>query len=338
MGDVVPQRRVGAEGAVDEVGDAQLMLGAEALRGCGEPGGCLFEHLAEHEDAPDAVADLELGDLLAHHRVGTVGSGSRNAIESPVGHQPVDATAFVFQLAHRLLERRALGSDEVDHRDAHVGEEHLAEVTVGGHVGDRADLDAGAVHRHDDLGDPRVRRAVVAGAADQVAVVGHGAEAGPDLLAVDHPVVAIADRLGLQRGEVAAGVRFAHADAPRGLAGQDLRQELGLLVGAAVGDQRRTHLAVGEPHAGDRGAGLDQLLADDQPLDRRAAAATELGRPGHPDPAVGGQLAGELLRVAVDPRVVRPTQSSNRIGGDETRTFAQRLLVRRPVEVHRGRW
>ena len=79
----------------------------------------------------------------------------------------------------------------------------------------------GRVHRHDDLADARVRRAVRRRAADQVAVVGDGAEAGPDLLAVDDPVVAVAAGRRLQAGEVAAGVGLAHADAPRRLAGQD---------------------------------------------------------------------------------------------------------------------
>jgi hypothetical protein len=59
------------------------------------------------------------------------------------------------------------------------------------------------------------------GAADQVAVVGQLAEARPDLLAVDHEVVAVAHGAGGERGEVGPGVRFGHADAPRGLARQD---------------------------------------------------------------------------------------------------------------------
>ena len=94
------------------------------------------------EDPPDAVAGLDGGDLLAHERVGRVGSFERQPVQRLVRHQPVDAAALVLELAHRLLERVALDADEVRGRHAHVGEEDLAEVAVRRHVGDRADLDA----------------------------------------------------------------------------------------------------------------------------------------------------------------------------------------------------
>ena len=81
-----------------------------------------------------------------------------------------------------------------------------AEVTVGGHVLDRSDLDAGEIHRHDDLGDALVRRTIGAGATDHVAEVGLVAEAGPDLLAVDDELIAVAHRLGGEAGEIAPGV------------------------------------------------------------------------------------------------------------------------------------
>ena len=217
---------------------------------------------------------------------------------------------------------------------AHVGEEHLAEVAVGGHVLDRADLDAGCVHRHDDLADPGVRRAFRRRAADAVAVVGDGGEARPDLLPVDHPLVALPHGAGAQRRQVGAGLGLAHPDAPRRLAREDLRQELGLLVGAAVGDQRRAHLPVGEPRRGDRGAGLDHLLADDQAVDRRLAAATELGRPGQPDPAVLGEHLGEVLGVAVDPRVVEPAVPGDAVGGHLAGLLAKCVLLSGPGEVH----
>ena len=220
---------------------------------------------------------------------------------------------------------------------ADVGEEHLAEVPVGGHVGDRADLDTGRVHRHDDLADPLVRRPVGVGAADQVAVVGQLTEARPDLLAVDDEVVAIAHGAGRERGQIGSRVRLGHADAPRRLAREDAGEELGLLIGGAVVDQRRPHLPVGEPHRGDRCAGGDQLLADDQPVDRRLAAAAELDRPRHADPAVGGHLLRELLREPVDPRVVVAPVAFHRIDGDLAGLVAKGGLLGCPVEVHRRR-
>ncbi len=218
----------------------------------------------------------------------------RGEVERAVGDQAVDAAPLVLQLPHRLLERRALDADQVGGRHPHVGVEDLAEVAVGRHVLDGPDLDAGRVHRDDDLADAGVRWALGRGPADQVAVVGHLAEAGPDLLAVDDEVVAVALGPGLQRGEVGAGLGLAHPDAPRGLAGQDAGEQLADLLGRAVGHQRRAHLPVGEPRRGEGRTGRDHLLGHDQPLDRRPAAPAELDRPGHADPAVRGELAGEL--------------------------------------------
>ena len=186
----------------------------------------------------------------------------------------------------------------------------------------------GRVHRHDHLADPTVRRAVGARAADQVAVVGLRAEARPDLLAVDHELVALATGARGERREVGAGVRFGHPDAPGGLARQDAGQELGLLVGGAVLDQRRPHLAVGEPDRRDRRPGGDQLLADDQPVDGRLAAAAELGRPRHPDPTVGRHLDGELLGEPVDPRIVVPAVPLDGLVGDLPGLLAQGCAAR----------
>ena len=149
-----------------------------------------------------------------------------------------------------------------------------------------------------------MRRAGAVGATDEVAVVGVGCAAGPHFLPVDDIVGAVAHRRGLQRGQVGSGVGLAHPDAPGGLARQDARQELGPLGVGAVGVDRGTHLPVGEPARGDRGTRADHLLGHDDPLDARPAAAADLGRPGHPDPALAGQNLGELLGVPVDPRVV----------------------------------
>ncbi len=277
------------------------------------------------------------GHPLADERVGAVGPGDGHLVERTVRHEAIDAAPFVFELRHRLLERRSFDADQVGDRHPHVGEEHLAEVAVGGHVGDRPNVDARRVHRHDDLADPTVRRAVTARSADEVAVVGLRAEARPDLLPVDHELVALAAGARDERREVGAGVRFGHPDAPGGLAREDAGQELGLLVGRAVLDQRRPHLTIGEPDRGDRCPGRDQLLADDQPVDGRLAAAARLHRPRHPDPAVRRHLDGELLGEAVDPRIVVPAVPLDRLGGDLPGLLTEGLLLGRPGEVHHGR-
>ena len=202
---------------------------------------------------------------------------------------------------------------------------------------DRADLDARRVHRHDDLADPLVGRPVAGGAADQVAVVGDGRETRPDLLAVDHPLAAVAPRCRAQRlpGRCRLPVRTSRSTTWSRR--EDAGQELGPLILTPEGDQRRAHLPVGEPHRRDRRSGGDQLLADDQPVDRRTAATAVLGRPGQPDPSAGGELGGDVLGVAVDPRVVVPPEPRDGVGRELPRFFAQRLLLSGPGEVHGAR-
>jgi len=280
------------------------VLGAEALGGRREPGRRLSQYFANHKNSPERVADLDVGDLLSHASIRRVGTFTRHQIQRAVRYQAINAAAFVFQLSHRLLERRTFGTHQVLHRHAHVGVEHLAEVPVGGHVFDRPHLDARGVHRHDDLADAGVWRAVLAGAADQVAEVGEFAEARPDFLAVDDPLVAVAHGRGGQRGKVAACVGFAHADAPRGVAAQHVGQESFLLFARAVAEEGRAHLSIGEPHAGNRRTGGNHLFSDDQAVDGRASGAAVFDGPCHADEAFAPEFARELLRVTVHPTVV----------------------------------
>ena len=80
------------------------------------------------------------------------------------------------------------------------------------------------------------------GASDDHAVVGNMSERGPDLLAVDHPGVAVTLGLGLEAGDVGAGAGLGEHLAPDFLAG-DVVSEVGglLLVGAVLGEHRETH-------------------------------------------------------------------------------------------------
>ena len=311
------------------------MLGAEAFGGSGEAGRGLLQHFTNHQNAPERVTDLDVGDLLSHACVRRVGTFARHQVQRPVRHEAIDAATLVLQLAHRLFERRTFGAHQVLHRHAHVGVEHLAEVAVGGHVGDRPHFDAGGVHRHDDFADAGVRWACFAGAADQVTEVGEFAEARPDFLSVDHPLVAVAHGRGGQRGEVAAGVGLAHADAPRGVAAQHVGQEAFLLFARAVAEQGRAHLPVGEPHARYRRAGGDHFFADDQSVDGRAPAAAVFAWPGHADEAFAAQFARKFLRVTVHPAVVRPAVSRDGVSGEFAGAFSQQHLLAAPRKVHR---
>jgi hypothetical protein len=57
---------------------------------------------------------------------------------------------------------------------------------------------------HGEDGDALVLGGVGIGAGGQPDVVGVAGEGGEDLLAVDHPLVAVLDRLGGERGQVGA--------------------------------------------------------------------------------------------------------------------------------------
>ncbi|CAB4798164.1 unannotated protein [freshwater metagenome] len=181
-----------------------------------------------------------------------------------------------------------------------------------------------------------MRRAVARGAADEVAVVGLCAEARPDLLAVDHEVFAIALGLGGQAGEVAAGVRLAHADAPSHIAGEHLGQVAVRLFLGAVLDERGAHLTVGEPGSGDGRADLDHLLGNDEAVNGGSTPTAELLGPRHSDEGLGGEFLGELFRVAVHPAVVPAAVPLNPTLGDLAGPLAEFVLFWRPGEVHRS--
>ena len=98
-------------------------------------------------------------------------------------------------------------------------------------------------------------RGVGVGAGEQDHPVGVLGAGGPDLLAVDDVVVAVADGAGLEGGEVGAGAGLAEALAPDGLARRACRAGmLLLLLLGAVGDDGGAGHADADA-AGPRGAG-----------------------------------------------------------------------------------
>src|SRR3546814_5693302 len=74
-----------------------------------------------------------------------------------------------------------------------------------GHLDDRADLDAGRVHRADEVRDALVLVLLGIGAGDEDAVGRELGEGGPDLLAVHHVLVAVAHGPRAEVGPVGAG-------------------------------------------------------------------------------------------------------------------------------------
>jgi len=272
-----------------ELGHPLLVLGAKALRRRAEAAGGLAQRLPVNQQSAESVSGFQPGDLLANQRVASVAAFKGPLVQRPVGHKPIDTTPLVFQLTHRLLERVALNPDQVIDRHPHIGEEHLTEMGIGGHVQHRPHLDARRVHRHNDLADTAVWRALRGGPTDQVAVIGYRGEAGPDLLPGDHPVLTLPPGRCGQGGQVRTRIRLGHPDAPGDFTRQHAGQEPRLLRGRAVGDEGRPNLSIGEPTGGDRGTNADHFLGHHDALDRWSASAAVPGRPGHADPALGGE-------------------------------------------------
>ncbi len=213
----------------------------------------------------------------------------------------------------------------------------LAEVAVGRHVGDRTDLDARRVHRHDDLAD----------ALDAVAPTSRCDRSGsssrrrsPKLVQIFWPLITksspsrTAD--GGQRREIRTGVRFGHSDAPRRVAGEHRRQELGLLIGGAVAR------SASDP-SDDRRTTSQRSVRRRRSVPRRRSSRSIGGRPPppnsvgqhHADPAQGRQFLGEVLREPVDPRVVVASVAFDRLGGDLAGLRPKFVLFIGPGEVHR---
>ncbi len=198
--------------------------------------------------------------------------------------------------------------------DAHVVEEDLVEARPTGHLAQRPDLDSGRPHVDDEAGQALVLGLLGIGAGDDLADVGVLRPRRPHLLAVEHPLVAVALGSRLQAGEVAPGAGLGEQ-----LAGDDVaapqRPQVALLRRhrGVSEDRRGDHPEADEEWAlvGDVVAGLDRVVGRLERLVETAAA--ELGRAG--DPAEAGVEAG---------LPERPRRGDDRV-----------LLLTRPFLEHR---
>ena len=229
--------------------------------------------------------------------------------EQRVGHRP----AVVHPAQHVVL--RAPG----------VGEEDLAEVALAGDVDDRADLDPGLVHRYQHERDALVLGHVGVGAAQGEDHVPVQAGAGPDLLAVDHPFVAVELGPAPEVGQIGAGVRLGVALAPDVGAVEDAGDVvLLLLLGAPVEDGVADHRDA-EPVVGAHGrhAPLGELLVEDRVL--------ELGQPG--SAVLRRPVGREELVLAQDlPPLLLPAEPLLLVGdGADTSPVVGQVLVEEVV-------
>ncbi|MGY2914950.1 hypothetical protein ACVWYP_000580 [Bradyrhizobium sp. USDA 3262] len=102
-----------------------------------------------------------------------------------------------------------------------------------------------------------------------------------------------------RREQVGAGVRLAHSDGEADLAAADPRQDVHLDVLGGVFQQHRPALAVGDEEAPGRRVRHPHLLSDHIALEERTFLAAIFLRPGHAEPALGADAAGEFRRVIV---------------------------------------
>ncbi|MNE06360.1 hypothetical protein D3C80_989470 [compost metagenome] len=232
------------------------------------------------------------------------------------------------------------GPDQVLLLDPHVVEEGLAEGRLAADERDGAGADARRRHVEQDEADAQMLGRLGVGAdqaEDPVGLVGVG---GPDLLAVDDPVVAAIFGAGLDRGEVGAGAGLGIALTPADFTAHDGRQEALLLLLRAEGQQGRAEHPDAE--TGQRRLRLDATHLGSQHLGLfagQAAAAVDAG-PFRRGPAARRHaLQPELVRrrlehgVAAAPDIVlvavaRPAHLGRAVGLQPgARLGAERLQI-----------
>ena len=117
---------------------------------------------------------------------------------------------------------------------------------------------------------------------------------GPQLLAVDDPVVAVPHRTAAQRSQVGARLRLAVSQRKVSLSPAYRRQELGLLLRRTVREKRARHDGVSDVVGVIRHLGAHQFLKVGDLLRDAARLASILLGPMHPDPSVPAHDAREL--------------------------------------------
>src|SRR5206468_8754051 len=123
---------------------------------------------------------------------------------------------------------------------------------------------------------------------------------GPDLLSVDHPVIAIPNRAGPQRRKVRSRLRLAVAHAMHGLAAQNFRQVFLLLLCRAEHHER-----VGLDRRPDaRGFAPFHGLDESDLLQRSPRLTAELSRPAQTNPPGAADVAGKFgIELALSERL-----------------------------------
>ena len=182
-------------------------------------------------------------------------------------------------------------------RYAHILVEGVVDVVVAQELHGH-DADARGVHGDQEHRDALVLGHVGVGAGGEPDVVGVAGQAGEDLGAVDDVLVTVAHGPGGQRCEVGARVRLGVADTEVDLPGQDLGEEVLLLLLRAEVHDGRAHGVDGQHGHGC--AAAHGLVEEDELFNGRATLATPLGWPADAEPAVASHLLDDLAHHGAD--------------------------------------
>ena len=216
-------------------------------------------------------------------------------------------------------------------RHADVLVERVVDVVVPQEL-HRDDADARRVHGHQEHGDALVLGDVRVGAGGQPDVVGVAGEAGEDLRAVDHVLVAVTHGSGGERGQVGTRVRLRVADAEVDLAGQDLgEEELLLLLRAEVHDRRPDRV---DGEHGHRCTAAHRLVEEDELLNGRTALAAPFLGPADAEPAVAAHLLDDLAHDGPD--AVRLREVLLELGRQEVLVVGAQLALERLLLLGQG--
>ncbi len=232
-----------------------------------------------------------------------------------------------------------LGPDPVLDRDSDIGQEGLVEVVAAGHLDDLADLDARGGHVEDEVRDALVLGRGRVGPGQQDAPLGAVGPGRPDLLAVDHVLVAVPLGSGQKGGQVRAGLGLGEQLAPLLGAIEHAGQPALLLGLGAPGQDGRSGPADGDGVVGPLDTGPLQLVVDDQ-LEVGVGAETPRLGPVGGDVAGLGQLPRRRRWVGFQPGADLGSTRVGRVDGAEGPGSGHgqscRVSVSRPSRIRPG--
>ncbi len=281
----------------------------------------MLEHLEGADRAPELLALLDVVEDVVER---PLGDPERRRRED----QPLDV-----EPGHQLHPAAAGLAEDAVGGDPAVGQEDVVDLLAAERL-DAADLDPLGVGRDRDHRQPVVLGAAAVGAGDDEDVVGEVGGADPGLLAVQHVVAVVGDRLAGEVADVGARFRLRHRDRLDAAAadpGEDLLLLLlapEALVGA--GDDQADAVA------GHRDQAAHRLLEEDAGVDHAAAGAPVLLVDRDAEPAELGELLVDRLAVELAVAVGQPFAllrgPALALGEVADRSLEVALLVGQPAD------